>query len=182
MFQRVAAKTETGKTERFERIVLPHLEAAFNLARWLTRNSQDAEDVVQEACLRAFTSLDGYHGGASRAWVLAIVRNASYDWLSKHRKHEQTLPLNEEAVHVYTDEANPEILLLRGVDRQRLHEAVEGLPVEFREIIVLREMEEMSYSEIARIAQIPAGTVMSRLARARKRLRECLANHRNEEA
>lgn len=171
-----------NKSERFERIIVPHLDAAYNLARWLTQNSQDAEDVVQEACLRAFTSLEGYHGGESRAWLLAIVRNASYDWLRKHRKQEQTLSLDEETLHVISEASDPETLLLREVDQQRLREAVERLPMEFREVIVLREMEELSYKEIARIIQTPTGTVMSRLARARKRLRDCLSNQQPEEA
>ena len=172
----------SNKNARFERIVIPHLDAAFNLARWLTRNSQDAEDVVQEACLRAFTSLDGYHGDAHRAWLLAIVRNAGYDWLRKRRKQEQIIPLDDEMLSGFQEASNSETLLLLKVDQQRVREAIEGLPVEFREVIVLREMEELSYSEIARIAQIPTGTVMSRLARARKRLRECLSNPQREEA
>lgn len=169
-----------NKSQRFELIVLPHLDAAYNLARWLTRNPQDAEDVVQEACLRAFTSLDGFHGGEIRAWLLAIVRNASYDWLRKHRQYEQTVMLDEETLHVVDAASDPETLLLQQVDQQRFREAVETLPVEFREVIVLRELEELSYNEISRIVQIPIGTVMSRLSRARKRLRHCLTTDRSE--
>ena len=171
----------SNKSERFEHLVAPHLDAAFNLARWLTRNAQDAEDVTQEACLRAYTSLDGYHGNGDRAWLLAIVRNASYDWLRKHQKYEQTAVFDDEIANVTDENYNPEILALRRVDQQQLREAIEALPVEFREILVLREMEEFSYNEIAQLAQIPIGTVMSRLSRARKRLRETLDRHQNEE-
>lgn len=159
---------------RFEQLVLPHLDAAFNLARWLTRNDQDAEDVVQEACLRALKYFEGFHGGDSRAWLLTIVRNTCYTWLRQNRAHEITTPFDPELHDVESDTDNPERMLLQSVDLQRLRLALETLPVEYREVIVLRELEDLSYKEIAAIANIPIGTVMSRLARARDRLQQCL--------
>ena len=159
---------EENKVARFEQAVLPHLDAAYNLARWLTRNDSDAEDVVQEAALRAFKFFGGFRGGDSRAWLLTIVRNACYTWLRQNRAQELEAPFDEEAHGVEGD--NPETILLEDVDRQMLKEALEELPVEFREAIVLRELEGLSYKEIAAVADVPLGTVMSRLARARKRL------------
>ena len=159
---------EENRLARFEDVVLPHLDAAYNLARWLTRNDADAEDVVQEASLRAFKFFGGYHGGDSRAWLLTIVRNTCYTWLEQNRAHELTIPFDEE-LHG-REESNPETRLIEGADRQMLKEALESLPVEFREVVILRELEGLSYKEIAGIADIPVGTVMSRLARARKRL------------
>lgn len=159
---------EENRLARFEDVVLPHLDAAYNLARWLTRNDADAEDVVQEASLRAFKFFGGYHGGDSRAWLLTIVRNTCYTWLGQNRAHELTIPFDE-GLHG-REESNPETRLIEGADRQMLKEALESLPVEFREVVILRELEGLSYKEIAGIADIPVGTVMSRLARARKRL------------
>ena len=159
---------EENKLERFEQAVLPHLDAAYNLARWLTRNDADAEDVVQEAALRAFKFFGGFRGGDSRAWLLTIVRNACYTWLRQNRAQELDAPFDEETHGVEGD--NPETVLLEGLDRQMLKEALEELPLEFREAIVLRELEGLSYKEIAAVADVPVGTVMSRLARARKRL------------
>ena len=160
---------------RFEQVVLPHLDAAFNLARWLTRNEQDAEDVVQEASLRAFKYFDGFQGGDSRAWLLRIVRNTCYTWLQRNRAHEITTSFDPLLHDVPSDAYDPENLVLRRVDAQRLRQALEDLPVEFREVMVLRELEGLSYKEIAAIADIPMGTVMSRLARARQRLQQCLS-------
>ncbi len=171
---------EHSKQAQFEQIVLSHLDAAYNLARWLTKDDHDAEDVVQEACLRAFRFFDGFHGGDSRAWLLTIVRHTCYTWLRKNRAHE-IASFDEELDSVET-EAGPEELLLQRVDGQALRKALEGLPVEYREVIILRELEGMSYKEIASIAGIPLGTVMSRLARARKRLQECLIQAAAEEA
>jgi RNA polymerase sigma factor (sigma-70 family) len=159
---------EENKLARFEQAVLPHLDAAYNLARWLTRNDADAEDVVQEAALRAFKFFGGFRGGDSRAWLLTIVRNACYTWLRQNRAQELDAPFDEEAHGVEGD--NPETILLEGADRQMLKEALEELPLEFREAIVLRELEGLSYKEISAVADVPLGTVMSRLARARKRL------------
>ena len=155
---------------RFESIILPHLGAAYNLARWLTCTEQDAEDVAQESCLRALGAFGGYRGGDGRAWLLRIVRNTAYTWLRRNRSHTKSLSFDEE-LHAPPDEdSNPEGIVLREIDVQALRLALESLPLEFREVIVLREMEELSYKEIAEVADIPLGTVMSRLARARKRL------------
>jgi RNA polymerase sigma-70 factor (ECF subfamily) len=167
---------EQTQLVRFEHVVLPHLGAAYNLARWLTRNDQDAEDVVQEACLRAFRFVGGFYGGDSRAWLLTIVRNTCYTWLRHNRVYELTTPFDEAIHDVECDALNPETLLLHNADQQLLKQALEELPVEFREVVVLRELEGLSYKEIGVIADIPLGTVMSRLARARKRLQHDLAH------
>jgi RNA polymerase sigma-70 factor (ECF subfamily) len=170
-----------SRTSAFEQAVLPHLNAAYNLARWLTRSDSDAEDVVQEACLRAFTFFEGYHGGDSRAWLLKIVRNTGYTWLQQNRARELMAPLDDAMEAVASEAGNPETLLLQSVDAEALRQALEELPPEFREVTVLRELEGLSYKEIADIAQIPIGTVMSRLARARKRLQERLGGPRGKE-
>jgi RNA polymerase sigma-70 factor (ECF subfamily) len=154
---------------------MPHLDAAYNLARWLTRNEHDAQDIVQEACLRAFRFLDGFRGGNSRAWLLSIVRNTTYTWLQQNRKAD-LVSSSEEDEHMVEDPAPiPDLVLLRGDEQQALMQAVEELPPEFREVIVLRELEELSYKEIAGIVQVPIGTVMSRLARARQQLERRLS-------
>jgi RNA polymerase sigma-70 factor, ECF subfamily len=176
--RRVQEKTQQV---RFEQIVLPHLDAAYNLARWLTRNDQDAEDVVQEACLRAFKFFGGFYGGDGRAWLLTIVRNTCYTWLRHNRAHELTTPFDEAIHDVEYDALNPETLLLHHADQLLLRQALEALPVEAREVIILRELEGLSYKEIGVIADIPLGTVMSRLARARKRLQHDLAKRWNGE-
>ncbi len=155
--------------------MLPHLDAAYNLARWLTRNGHDAEDVVQEAFLRALRFFGGFHGGNARAWLLAIVRNTCYDWLRRHRPSEVSTPFDEE-VHGAADQSpTPEDLLIEQADRLRLREALETLPVAWREVLILRELEGLSYREIADVAGIKMGTVMSRLARARSGLQQQLA-------
>jgi len=157
----------------FEALMLPHLDAAHNLARWLLRNELDAQDVVQEAYLRAFKSFHGFHGSDGRAWLLKIVRNTAYTWLSKNRSVE--LATFDEEIHSpASEEDNPAVTLGRSEDAGFIKEAMEDLPVEFREILVLRHLEGLSYKEIADIAQVPPGTVMSRLARARSRLKQCL--------
>jgi RNA polymerase sigma-70 factor (ECF subfamily) len=158
----------------FEEAVLPHLGAAYNLARWLTRNDGDAEDVVQEAYLRAFKFFGSFHGGDSRAWLLTVVRNTCYTWLQRNRMPDQTMEFDEEIHSLDSDAANPETMLLHSVDQQLLRQALEALPVELREVLILRELEGLPYKEIADIANIPMGTVMSRLARARKRLQQSL--------
>jgi len=160
----------TDRRARFEQQVLPHLDAAFNLARWLTRNDHDAEDVVQEAMLRAYRFFDALRGEA-RPWLLAIVRNACFSWLQANRPVElQAIDRMEQE----SDAPGPEALAARDVDRRRLNEAIAALPVQFREVLVLRELEDLAYKDIARIAEIPIGTVMSRLARARRLLVESL--------
>lgn len=158
---------------------MPHLGAAYNLARWLTRNDHDAEDVVQDACVRAFQFFGGFRGGDSRAWLLKIVRNTCYTWLEQNCAREPAVPFGENLQHLPSETPGPEAALLRRVDDQMLRQAMEELPAEFREVLVLRELEELSYKEISEIAAIPLGTVMSRLARARTRLQQGL--RRNEE-
>jgi len=170
---------ERPKVARFEEVILPHLDAAYNLARWLTRNDDDAQDMVQEAYLRAFKFFDDFRGVDGRPWLLTIVRNTCYTWLQQHRAHDMT-PFDEEA---HTTEGNtwdPAMLVLRGDDHRLLRQSLEELPVEFREVVALRDLEGFSYREIAEIANIPAGTVMSRLARARERLKQSLCNRLKE--
>ncbi len=162
---------------RFEQAVLPHLGAAYNLARWLTRDDHDAEDVVQESYLRALKSFAGFHGGDGRAWLLAIVRNACYTWLEKKRGRQPATPFDE-AVHTLdSGSVTPDTLLRQKEDREAVHEAVAALPVDLREVVVLRELEGFSYKQIAAIANIPMGTVMSRLARAREQLQKRLTEY-----
>ena len=170
-----------NKLASFEKAVLPHLDAAYNLARWLTRNDADAQDVVQEAYLRAFKFFGGFHGEDGRAWLLGIVRNTTYTWMQRNRSPELNMPLDDELHEVKSNDLNPEALLLQKADEQMLRQAVEELPLEFREVLVLRELDEMSYKQIAVVADLPLGTVMSRLARARKRLQQILASHRQTE-
>lgn len=167
--------------ENFEEAVLPHLRAAYNLARWLTRDETDAEDVVQEAYLRAYKHFGSFHGGDGRPWLLAIVRNTCYTWMQHNRSPEFTIPLDDEMYEIESKDLNPEALLLQSADTQNVRQALENLPVEFREVIVLRELEGFSYKQIADVADIPVGTVMSRLARARKRLQQSLVSRGNKD-
>jgi RNA polymerase sigma factor (sigma-70 family) len=158
----------------FEENILPHLNAAYNLARWLTRDGHDAEDLVQESYLRAFRSFDSFQGYDGKAWLLTVVRNTCFTWLKK--KGGQTAVEFDEAVHSPAEEsANTESVLLNQAALGSLNNCLEALPLEYREAIVLRELEEMSYKEISQVARVPVGTVMSRLARGRKRLQDCLA-------
>jgi RNA polymerase sigma-70 factor (ECF subfamily) len=172
---------DAGQLARFEQAILPHLDAAYNLARWLTRRDQDAEDVVQESYLRAFQFFDSFRGGDGRTWLLTIVRNTCYTWLRKNRTPEQTVSFDEEQHGLTRVEHGPEAHLLRSEDAAVLHAALSELPAEFREVVVLRELEELSYKEIAGVAGIPVGTVMSRLARGRERLQEILNKRGNKE-
>jgi RNA polymerase sigma factor (sigma-70 family) len=165
----------------FEHAVLPHLDAAYNLARWLTRNDTDAEDVVQESYLRAFRFFGGFRGEDGRAWLLGIVRNTSYTWMQRNRSPELNLPLDDEAYEAESNGLSPEAEVLQNANAQILRQAMEALPVEYREVLVLRELDEMSYKQIADIADLPIGTVMSRLARARKRLQKILASQAQTE-
>lgn len=165
---------------RFERLVLPHVDAAFNLARWLLRRRVDAEDAAQEALLRACRYFRGFHGGDARAWVLQIVRTTCYTWLEKNRPGELVEEFNEE-FHQH-NHATPERLAISGDDRERLTRALEDLPPRFREVLILRELEGCSYKEIAAITSIPIGTVMSSLARARRRLCFVLRDPSRKEA
>lgn len=164
------------RTRRFEAAALPHLPAAYNLARWLLRDDRQAEDAVQEAFLRAFRFFDDLRGDAARPWLLGIVRNACYDWMRQHRHLADQVEFDElrdsgDAAAAFGD---PALAWERQARGQRVDAAIEALAPPFREVIVLRELEEMSYEDIARVAGIPIGTVMSRLSRARALLRTAL--------
>jgi len=167
---------ETETRERFEQAVLPHLDAAYNLARWLTRNEQDAQDVTQEAFLRAFRFFDGYQGGNVRAWLLTIVRNTGYTWIQRNRRADRTELFDEEIHGIeFSGGTDPEAQVLARANEESLRRALGELPDVFREALVLREMEGMSYKEIADVTSVSLGTVMSRLARARTQLRASLS-------
>ena len=171
---------ENDRTGRFEDVVLPHLDAAYNLARWLTGSEHDAEDIVQDACVRAFKYLGGFRGGDSRAWLLTIVRNTAYTWLKRTRKWESTVPLEEELHPIEDPGPHPDAAMLRKADAGAVRQAIEQLQPEFREAIVLRELEGLSYKEIADVARVPVGTVMSRLARARRQLQQALTGRQTD--
>jgi RNA polymerase sigma-70 factor (ECF subfamily) len=157
-----------------EQLILPHLDAAYNLARWLTGNEHDADDVVQESFLRAFKFIGGFRGGNVRAWLLTIVRNTGYTWLKQNRAGLLSIEASEAVLEIEDPGANPDAHFEMAATAEQVRNALSQLPVEFREIIVLREMENYSYKEIADIAGLPIGTVMSRLARARKQLQQIL--------
>jgi RNA polymerase sigma factor (sigma-70 family) len=167
------------RRRRFELLALPHLDAAYNLARWLARNPSDAEDVVQEAYLRAYRYFDSFQGGNFRVWLLTIVRNAFVTWVKENRSGRMVfVPDTPAADTADTEETmwgsrprDPEALLLESTDSQTLSRLMEQLPAEYREVLLLREIEDLSYKEIATVTGAPIGTVMSRLARARLSLR-----------
>ncbi len=167
--------------QNFEEAALPHLGAAYNLARWLTHDATDAEDVVQEAYLRAFRHFGSFHGRDGRPWLLAIVRNTCYTWMQHNRSPQLTVHLDDQLQEIESKALNPEALLLQSADSQMVRQALEELPVEFREVVVLRELEGLSYKQIAAVVEIPLGTVMSRLARARKHLQQILKSHWNKD-
>jgi RNA polymerase sigma-70 factor (ECF subfamily) len=159
----------------FDQTILPHLDAAYNLARWLIGNERDAQDITQEACLRAFKFFSTFRGGDPRAWLLTIVRRTAWTWLRSNRRHEEAVEYDEE-LHGGADEApNPEVSLVRAGDVETVRQAIATLPAIFREVLVLRELEDCSYKEIADIAGVPIGTVMSRLTRARRQLQTALS-------
>jgi RNA polymerase sigma factor (sigma-70 family) len=163
--------------QSFEAAVLPHLDAGYNLARWLTRGRGDAEDVVQEALVRALTYFPGFRGGNARGWFLQIVRNAAYASLTLNRGQPQLVEPDEESLPDPADD--PEASLIRRRGRADLARLIAGLEVELRETLILREFEELSYKEIAQVTGAPIGTVMSRLWRARRSL--ALAIRREEQ-
>jgi RNA polymerase sigma-70 factor (ECF subfamily) len=165
----------------FEQVVMPHLDAAYNLARWLVRNPHDAEDVVQEACLRAVRFFGGYQEGNARAWLLRIVRNTAYTFLEKKRPGDLTEKFDETVHTAETVRADAEAALLQSVENRMLQQALEGLPVRLRETLILRELEGLSYKEIAEVMNVPIGTVMSSLARGRAQLREAVLAMRDKE-
>src|SRR6516162_3121601 len=160
--------------ELFEKTVLLHLDAAYNLARWLAGNDHDAQDVAQEASLRAFKFIGSFRGENPRAWLLAIVRNTFYTWVRKNRPGIKTVEIDDEALDIEDISANVEAVNALFADAEAVRRAIADLPLEFREIVILREMEGFSYKEIAELAEVPIGTVMSRLARARKLLQKSL--------
>jgi len=160
----------------FEHIILPHLDAAHNFARWFIRNSDDAEDVVQEACLRAFRYFGTFRGGNARPWLLRIVRTTSFSWLQKNRSRQLETEFEEEIHHRAGESRNPETLLLQRADTQLVAQAIRQLPDRLREVLVLRELEGFSYKEIADVVGMPMGTVMSTLSRARERFRHRLSD------
>ena len=164
--------SDTEQQAQFERLVMPHLDAAYNLARWLAGNDHDAEDIAQEACVRAFRFVGGCRNSDGRAWLLAIVRNAAFSWLKKNRS-QPLLSIDDDEFPEIEDQSGA-ASSFHSADTDALRAALEALPMEFREALVLRELEGLSYKEIAEIAEVPVGTVMSRLARARRQLQGAL--------
>lgn len=179
--QRAEGLRKQANLVSFEEAILPHLDAAYNLARWLTRNDSDAHDVVQEAYLRAFKFFGSFNGGDGRAWLLAIVRNTCYTWLQHHRSPQLTVSIDDEVVEIESNDLDPEERMLQSADTEMVRQALQELPIEFREVVILRELEEMTYNEIANVTELPIGTVMSRLARGRKRLERALRSRRSAE-
>lgn len=168
---------EPRELGRFEAIVLPHLDAAYTLARYLMHNDHDAQDVVQDAYLRALKYFDGFRGaeaGDDRAWLLTIVRNAAFTWRRRHRREASEAEFDEQLHSEGVEDIHPDVGALDADARETLHQALDKLPPEFREVIVLRELQGLSYKEIGGVTGVPLGTVMSRLARARRRLQRAL--------
>jgi len=162
-----------SKLALFEQCILPHLDAAYNLARWLTRNGHDAEDIAQEAYLRAFRFLDSFNGGDGKAWLLAIVRNTCLTWRRRERGITK-VPFDEGAYVPAQAGADAETRLVEQAQWGKVRDCLESLPLEFREVVVMRELEAMPYRDIAVVTSLPMGTVMSRLSRARRRLEDCV--------
>ena len=167
------------KGSRFEQLFLPHLDAAYSLARWIVGRDQDAQDIVQEAYARALKGFSGFRGDNPRGWLLTIVRNTAYSWIKKHLNEEKLIPFDEET-HAVPVEVVPS-KLSQERRRQLLEEALNRLPVEFREVLVLFEIERWSYKAMAAVLDLPLGTVMSRLSRARRRLQQELTQTRDRE-
>jgi RNA polymerase sigma-70 factor, ECF subfamily len=170
---------EQSQLPNFEQDILPHLDAAYNLARWLMRNEQDAQDAVQEAYLRAFRFFPGFCGGNARAWLMKIVRNTCFTWLHANRRLQDATEFDESLSPPNYHAPNPEELVLQSDNASLLRKALENLPASLREVLILREIEGMSYREIADITGMPSGTVMSSLSRARGRLRQALTSVMN---
>ena len=181
---------QDDRRRRFELLALPHLDAAYNLARWLAGNTADAEDVVQDAYLRAYRYFDSFQGGNFRVWLLTIVRNAFVTWVKENRSGRMVFtPDAPVADNAESEETmwgsrprDPEALLLESVDSQMLGRLMEQLPAEYREVLLLREVEDLSYKEIAEVTDVPIGTVMSRLSRARLSLRKLWRQQAETEA
>jgi len=165
---------DAGRQTRYEQMLLPHLDAAYNLARWLTHDEHDAEDLVQEAYLRALKFFSSFHGDNGKVWLLTIVRNTCYSWLRRNRPDKLAESFDETVHSAADDLANPQRVLLQEEENQLFRDALQELPMEYREVLVLRELEGLTYREIAAVSGIALGTVMSRLARGRERLRQGL--------
>jgi RNA polymerase sigma-70 factor (ECF subfamily) len=183
------SQDDAARRRRFEATALPHLDAAYNLARWLTRNDADAEDVVQDAVLRAFRFFDGFRGDSAKAWLLTIVRRTAYGWLQRNRAGGVEMPGEEaapwrDAVASATcpETEDPELRLLDAEARRAVNDLIAALPPSFREVVVLRDIEGLSYREIAVVTEVPIGTVMSRLARARRQLQRAYAGQAGRES
>jgi len=172
---------EHNDAPNFEQAIMPHLDAAYNLARWLMRNEQDAQDVAQEAYLRAFRFFPGFRGGDARAWLLKIVRNTCYTWLQANRPLQDAAEFDENLFPPDSCSPNPEEVVLQNDSNTLVRKAMEKLPPNYREVLILRELEGMSYKEIADITGMPAGTVMSSLSRARSQLRQILTGRMSGE-
>jgi RNA polymerase sigma factor (sigma-70 family) len=168
--------TSQEKLCRFEEQISPHLKSAYNLAKWLTRSHEDAEDVVQEAFLRAFSAFEGFRGDDAKPWLLTIVRNTSMTFLKRNRNTGVTIAIEDTIEDPSEQSPDPEEILLISADREQVRRALEQLPLDFREAVVLREMEGLSYKEIATTVGVPLGTVMSRLSRGREWLKRVLSN------
>lgn len=168
--------TSQEKRCRFEEQISPHLKSAYNLAKWLTRSHEDAEDIVQEAFLRAFSAFEGFRGEDAKPWLLTIVRNTSMTMLKRNRNTGATIGFEEALEDPSERSPDPEEMLMISCDREQVRKALEQLPSEFREAVVLREMEGLSYKEISTIIGVPLGTVMSRLSRGRDWLRRILSS------
>ena len=166
----------------FEQAVLPHLDAAYNLARWLSHNEQDAQDIVQEAYLRAFRFFPAFRGGDARSWIMKIIRNTCYSWLLENRPLQDATEFDENLFLPDSRQANPEEFVLQNDSSTLVRKALEKLPANFREVLVLRELDGMSYKEIAEVTGMAAGTVMSSLSRARDRFRQALKDLMNGES
>jgi len=171
--------SEQSRSGNFEQVVLPHLDAAYNVARWLTRNEHDAEDVVQEAYMRAFRFFGSFRGGSARAWLLRIVRNTSYTLLEKNRPQQFAREFDEKLFGPDPRASSPEEIVLRSDSGRLLRQALEKLPKGFREVLIMREFQGMSYKKISQVTGTPLGTVMSRLWRARSGLRQSLTDLEN---
>ena len=172
--------TDEATLKVFEETTVPHLDAAYNLARWLLKNDQDAQDAVQEAYLRALKFFGSFKGGNARAWLLTIVRNTCYTFLKENHPEAVSTPFDENLHGILEESGNQEEQILQKTDFSFIRRAMEELPLEYREVIILREMEGLSYKEISQAANVPLGTVMSRLARGRKWLQQRLLVKKKE--
>ncbi|NTS31418.1 sigma-70 family RNA polymerase sigma factor [Phyllobacterium sp. BT25] len=194
MVSSAAARTpvvDEARSARFNQLMLPQLDAAYNFARYLSRDSDAAQDIVQDAFLRAYRNFDGYLGGDARAWIFAIVRNCYFAWQQERgRKRRFEAPLAEnahsdeagaEASDIASEEDTPEDVLIRASESKRVRSIINALADDLREILVLRELEQLSYRQIADIIDVPIGTVMSRLARARREFGRCWRNENGDE-